>query len=83
MMENRHVSTTLLLISLLPQRGSAKRLWFSPIFSDQIPILLGLCGAHVVIIPGLILALTILHFLLVKRHKTSPQSLFCVGESGD
>lgn len=58
-------------------------LWFSPIFSDQIPILLRLYGAHVVIIPGLILVLTILHFLLVKRHKMSPHPLLPVGESGE
>ncbi|MFA4840938.1 MAG: cytochrome b N-terminal domain-containing protein, partial [Agrococcus sp.] len=42
--------------------------WFSPGFAEQIPILLRLYGAHVVIIPGVILVLVVLHFLLVKRH---------------
>lgn len=55
--------------------------WFSPAFSDQISILLRLYGAHVVIIPGLILVLVILHFLLVKRHRMSPHPALPVGES--
>jgi hypothetical protein len=45
---------------------------FSPQFADRVPILVRLCGAHVVIIPGLILVLVILHGLLVKRHRISP-----------
>lgn len=58
-------------------------LWFSPAFSDQIPILLRLYGAHVVIIPGLILLLLILHFLLVKRHGVSPHPSLPAGASGE
>ncbi len=57
--------------------------WFSPGFSDQIPILLRLYGAHVLIIPGIILVLVILHFLLVKRHKMSPHPALPVGESSE
>ena len=45
---------------------------FSPQFADRVPILVRLYGAHVVIIPGLILVLVILHGLLVKRHRISP-----------
>lgn len=45
--------------------------WFTPKLSPQVPLLLRLYTAHVVIIPGLILALFVLHALLVKRHKIS------------
>lgn len=55
--------------------------WFSPSFSGQISILLRLYGAHVVIIPGMILVLLILHFLLVKRHHMSPHPTLPVGKS--
>jgi quinol-cytochrome oxidoreductase complex cytochrome b subunit len=55
--------------------------WFSPTFSDQVSILLRLYGAHVVIIPGILLVLVILHFLLVKRHHMSPHPKLPVGES--
>lgn len=55
--------------------------WFSPTFSDQMSILLRLYGAHVVIIPGLILVLVILHFLLVKRLHMSPHPRLPVGDS--
>lgn len=47
-------------------------LWFSPEFASRISILVRLYGAHVVIIPGLILVLFTLHALLVKRHGISP-----------
>lgn len=57
--------------------------WFSPNFSGQISILLRLYGAHVVIIPGIILVLVILHFLLVKRHHMSPHPSLPVGESSE
>lgn len=57
--------------------------WFSPTFSGQISILLRLYGAHVVIIPGIILVLVILHFLLVKRHHMSPHPRLPVGESSE
>ena len=46
--------------------------WFSPDFASRVSILVRLYGAHVVIIPGLILVLFTLHALLVKRHRISP-----------
>ena len=46
--------------------------WFSAGFASQVSILVRIYGAHVVIVPGLILALVVLHFLLVKRHRISP-----------
>jgi ubiquinol-cytochrome c reductase cytochrome b subunit len=55
--------------------------WFSPEFAGQISILLRLYGAHVVIIPGIILVLVVLHFLLVKRHRMSPHPLLPAGTS--
>ena len=57
--------------------------WFSPAFSDQIAILLRLNGAHVVIIPGMIFVLVILHFLLVKYHKMSPHPSLPADASGE
>ena len=47
-------------------------LWFSAGFSGSVPILVRLYGAHVVIIPGAILVLMVLHFLLIKKLKVSP-----------
>ena len=47
-------------------------LWFSPDFAEKLSILVRLYGAHVVIIPGLILVLFTWHALLVKRHHISP-----------
>lgn len=55
--------------------------WFSPGFAEQIPILLRLYGAHVVIIPGILLVLVVLHFLLVKRHRMSPHPILPAGTS--
>ena len=46
--------------------------WFSPDFASRVSILVRLYGAHVVIIPGLILVLFTLHALLIKRHRISP-----------
>lgn len=46
-------------------------MWFSPEFADRVPILVRLYGAHVVIIPSLILVLVNLHKLLVKRDRKS------------
>ena len=57
-------------------------IWFSPEFADQVPILVRLYGAHVVIVPGLIIGLAVLHFLLVKKHKISPHPLLPADESG-
>jgi ubiquinol-cytochrome c reductase cytochrome b subunit len=45
--------------------------WFSAGFADNLPILVRLYVAHVAIIPGLILALLAVHFLLIKRHGIS------------
>ena len=57
-------------------------IWFSPQFADQVPILVRLYGAHVVIVPGLIVVLAVLHSLLVKKHKISPHPLLPTDESG-
>ena len=46
--------------------------WFTAEFSAEIPLIVRLYVAHVAIIPGLILALLAIHFLLVKRHGISP-----------
>src|SRR6266545_3007547 len=46
--------------------------WFSPDFAKNVPILVRLYGAHVVIIPVLIFALFVWHALLIKRHRISP-----------
>ena len=45
--------------------------WFSPDFAENLPIIVRLYVAHVAIIPGLILALLAVHFLLIKRHGIS------------
>lgn len=58
-------------------------IWFSPEFADRVPILVRLYGAHVVIIPGLILGLVTLHGLLVKRHRISPHPALPTDASGD
>ncbi len=57
-------------------------LWFSPKFADQVPILVRLYGAHVVILPGLIIVLAFLHALLVKKHKISPHPALPTDASG-
>lgn len=57
-------------------------MWFSPDFADRIPILIRLYGAHVVIIPGLIMVLLTSHGLLVKRHKISPHPSLPTDASG-
>jgi len=46
--------------------------WFSSEFSADLPLIVRLYVAHVAIIPGLILGLLAVHFLLVKRHGISP-----------
>lgn len=46
--------------------------WFSPEFAAEVPILLRLYTAHVVLIPGLLFLLVVLHALLIKRHGISP-----------
>lgn len=57
-------------------------LWFSPDFANRVPILVRLYGAHVVIVPGLIIALAIVHALLVKKHKISPHPSLPTDDSG-
>lgn len=57
-------------------------IWFSPQFADRVPIIVRLYGAHVVIVPGLILVLAVLHGLLVKRHKISPHPSLPTDETG-
>ena len=46
--------------------------WFTAEFSGDLPLIVRLYVAHVAIIPGLILGLLTVHFLLVKRHGISP-----------
>ena len=58
-------------------------LWFSADFAGRVPILVRLYGAHVVMIPGLILILLTLHGLLVKRHKISPHPSLPADASGE
>ena len=58
-------------------------MWFSPDFASRVPILVRLYGAHVVIIPGLILVLLTLHGLLVKRHRVSPHPDLPTDATGD
>ena len=56
--------------------------WFTPEFAGRVPILVRLYGAHVVMIPGLIIVLLTLHGLLVKRHKISPHPSLPTDASG-
>ena len=46
--------------------------WFSAEFSADLPLNVRLYVAHVAIVPGLILGLLAVHFLLIKRHGISP-----------
>lgn len=46
--------------------------WFSPEFAKDVPILIRLYTAHVVLIPVLLLVLVTLHALLIKKHGISP-----------
>ncbi len=63
--------------------GAIAGAWFTPEFADPLPILIRLYSAHVVIIPGLILALLALHALLVKKHKISPHPSLPTDPSGE
>ncbi len=58
-------------------------IWFSPEFAGRVSILVRIYGAHVVIIPGLIIVLLMLHGLLVKRHKISPHPSLPTDPSGE
>lgn len=46
--------------------------WFSPEFAKNVPIVVRMYGAHVVLIPVLIFGLFVWHALLIKRHRISP-----------
>jgi ubiquinol-cytochrome c reductase cytochrome b subunit len=50
--------------------------WFTAEVAENVPLLVRLNNAHVVIIPGLIIVLLILHALLVKRHGISSHPTF-------
>ena len=58
-------------------------IWFSPDFASRVSILVRLYGAHVVVLPGLILVLFTLHALLVKRHHISPHPSLPTDVSGE
>jgi quinol-cytochrome oxidoreductase complex cytochrome b subunit len=58
-------------------------IWFSPDFADRVPLLVRLYGAHVVMIPGILVVLMTLHGLLVKRHRISPHPSLPTSDSGD
>ncbi len=45
--------------------------WFSPAMAAHTPILVRLYSAHIMLIPGLLILLVILHALLIKKHKIS------------
>ena len=45
--------------------------WFSSTFAAHTPILVRLYSAHIMLIPGLLVLLVILHALLIKKHKIS------------
>ena len=57
--------------------------WFSPDFAERLSLLVRIYGAHVVILPGVILVLITLHGLLVKRHKISPHPSLPADPSGE
>ena len=45
--------------------------WFSPAMAAHTPLLVRLYSAHIMLIPGLLLVLVMLHALLIKRHQIS------------
>lgn len=45
--------------------------WFTPRFTESVPILLRLYIAHVSILPGILLLLLAAHFWLIKKHGIS------------
>ena len=57
--------------------------WFSADFASRVSVLVRLYGAHVVMIPGLILVLMVFHGLLVKRHHISPHPSLPADQSGE
>lgn len=57
--------------------------WFSPELAEQVPILVRLYAAHIVLLPGLIVLLAFVHGLLVKKHKISPHPLLPTDATGE
>ncbi len=47
--------------------------WFTPAFTENVPILSRLYIAHVSILPGILLLLMAAHFWLIKKHGISPR----------
>lgn len=45
--------------------------WFTPEFSNAVPILGRLYIAHITMLPGLLLILLVVHFFLIKKHGIS------------
>lgn len=45
--------------------------WFSPAMATHTPLLVRLYSAHILLIPGLIVLLLVVHALLIRRHKIS------------
>ena len=45
--------------------------WFSPAMAAHTPLLVRLYSAHILLIPGLIVLLLVVHALLIRRHKIS------------
>ena len=56
--------------------------WSTPEYADQVPILVRLYSAHVVLIPGIIFAMLALHVMLVKKHRISPHPLVRTDSAG-
>ncbi|MDR5702251.1 MAG: cytochrome b N-terminal domain-containing protein [Armatimonadota bacterium] len=46
--------------------------WFTPGFTENVPLLLRLYLAHVSILPGILVLLLLVHFWLIKKHGISP-----------
>lgn len=47
--------------------------WFTPAFTENVPILQRLYIAHVTILPGILVFLLAAHFWLIKKHGISPR----------
>ena len=53
--------------------------WFTPEYAPNTPLLSRLYLAHVTFLPTLVFLLIVVHFLLVRRHKISPEPTIPVG----
>lgn len=49
--------------------------WFSPQFAERIPILTRVYVAHISVLPAILSALLLVHFLLIKLHGLAPSAL--------